>query len=96
MIPTTHLAHLCAAESPPLAIQRKGKPMPEPFTIPLDFPNSDYAVALAQLVKRLDYETVRRFADKNVTYGGHAECDVMWSALRGMEHQFAEAGFAPR
>jgi hypothetical protein len=68
----------------------------QPITIPIDFPSSDYPRALAQFVKRVDYETVRQFADKRVTYGGHAEVDVMWSALRAVDDQLAEAGFSPR
>jgi hypothetical protein len=33
---------------------------------------------------------VRRYPD------GRAELDVMWSAVKLIENQFAEAGFAPR
>jgi hypothetical protein len=54
------------------------------------------AMALAQLVKRLDFETVNRFANKSVWYHGHAEADVMWSAVRDIQRQLAEAGFNPR
>jgi len=53
-------------------------------------------MALAQFVKRVDYGTVERFAAKNVWYSGRSETDVMWSALRAVQHQLAEAGFNPR
>jgi len=67
-----------------------------PITIPLDFPSSDEVWAFAQLLKRLDYATCVRFASKNVWYSGRAEADVMWSAVRDIQRQFSEAGFAPR
>jgi hypothetical protein len=67
-----------------------------PITIPLDFPSSDEVVALAQFVKRLDYETVVRFCDRKVLYGGRPEGDVAWSAICDVQRQLAEAGFAPR
>ena len=66
------------------------------ITIPFDFPNGDYPMALAQFVKRVDYGTVERFAAKNVWYSGRTETDVIWSALRAVQHQLAEAGFNPR
>jgi hypothetical protein len=69
---------------------------PTTLTIPIDFPSSDEAVALAQFVKRVDYETVGRFAATTITYGGRTEHDTMWSAVCTLQHQLAEAGFAPR
>ena len=69
---------------------------PSTITIPIDFPSSDEAAALAQFVKRLDYETVNRFASPCITYGGRSEGDVMWSAICLLQGHLAEAGFAPR
>jgi hypothetical protein len=68
----------------------------EPITIPIDFPSSDEPVALAQLLKRIDFETVHRFASPSVTYSGRSEGDVMWSAVNICRQQLAESGFAPR
>ncbi len=68
----------------------------EPITIPIDFPSPDEAMALAQLVKRIDHGTVTRFASRSVWYSGRAEADVMWSAVCDLQRQLAEAGFAPR
>jgi len=64
--------------------------------ISLQLPSSDEAVALAQLVKRIDFETVNRFASPSITYGGRPEGDVMWSAICALQREFAEAGFDPR
>jgi hypothetical protein len=68
----------------------------KPITIPIDFPSSDEVAALAQFVKRIDYETVFRFCDKRVFYGGRPEGDVAWSALSDIRRQLSEAGFSPR
>jgi hypothetical protein len=64
-------------------------------TIPLILP-FDEAAALAQFVKRIDYDTCCRFASVCWTYGSRLEGDVMWSAIRLLQRQLAEAGFAPR
>jgi hypothetical protein len=66
------------------------------FTLTLELPSSDEAVALAQLVKRLGYEDVARFSSGRITYGGRSEADVMWAAVCALQRQLAEAGFAPR
>jgi len=64
--------------------------------IHLDFPEEE-AAALAQFVKRVDYDTVQRFAAVCWIYGNNrAEAHVMWSALCLLQRQLAEAGFAPR
>jgi hypothetical protein len=64
--------------------------------IPLRLP-ADEATALAQFVKRVDYETVNRFASPSAIYGaGRAECDVMWCSVNMLRDGLAEAGFAPR
>jgi hypothetical protein len=63
--------------------------------IVLELPN-DQAMALAQFVKRVDYDTCVRFASIITTYDGRAECDTMWSALCMLQRALAEAGFAPR
>lgn len=67
----------------------------EAITIQLHLPR-DEAAALAQFVKRVDYETVQRFAAVCWLYGNRAEGHVMWSALCLLQRQLAEAGFAPR
>jgi hypothetical protein len=63
--------------------------------IPLELPRSE-AAAFSQFLKRIDYDTVGRFATATVTYDGRAEHYVMWCALATLRHQLAEAGFAPR
>ncbi len=68
---------------------------PDATMIPLELPREE-AAAFSQFVKRIDYETVGRFAAAAVTYGGRAEHYVMWCALTTLRHQLAEAGFAPR
>jgi len=65
------------------------------ITIPFELPR-DEAAALAQFVKRIGYEDCVRFASKFVFYSGRSEADTMWSAVRMVQRQFAEAGFAPR
>jgi hypothetical protein len=65
------------------------------ITIPLELP-PDEAAALAQLVKRIDYNDCRKLADKHVRYDGRCESDVMWSAVCMLQRELAEAGFAPR
>ncbi len=67
----------------------------ETITIPLRLP-SDEATALAQFVKRIDYETVNLFASHCITYGGRTECDVIWCSVSMLREALAEAGFAPR
>src|SRR5467141_3952358 len=67
----------------------------EAITIPFELPR-DEAAALSQFVKRVDYETCVRFASKFVFYNGRAEADTMWTAVRMVQGQLAEAGFAPR
>jgi hypothetical protein len=52
--------------------------------------------ALAQLVKRLDYDTCARFASVSWTYGNRSESYVIWSAVCLVQRQLADAGFNPR
>jgi hypothetical protein len=55
------------------------------------------AEAFAELLKRTSYDDWLRRSNRNKRYGdGRAEADVMWSGLRLVENQFAEAGFLPR
>jgi hypothetical protein len=68
--------------------------MPD-IIIPLELPR-DEALAFAQFLKRINYDTCCRFAAATVTYSGRFEGDVMWSAVCMLQRQFAEAGFAPR
>ena len=50
----------------------------------------------SQFLKRIDYDTVGRFAAVMVTYDGRAEHYVIWCALTTLRSQLAEAGFNPR
>jgi hypothetical protein len=69
---------------------------PQGITIPVDLPH-DEATAFAELLKRTSYEDCLRRANRLKRYSdGREEADVMWSALRLVENQFGEAGFAPR
>jgi hypothetical protein len=69
---------------------------PEVITIPLDLPR-DEACAFAELLKRTSYEDCVRRSNRLKSYSdSREEADVMWSGLRLVETQFAEAGFAPR
>jgi hypothetical protein len=69
---------------------------PEVITIPLDLPR-DEATAFAELLKRTSYDDCLRRSNRLKRYSdGREEVDVMWSGLRLVETQFAEAGFAPR
>ncbi len=55
------------------------------------------ADAFAQLLKRTTYSDVVQRANRLRQYrDGRQELDVMWCAVRAVELQFAEAGFAPR
>ena len=66
------------------------------ITIPLDVPR-DEANAFACFLKRTTYDDCARRANRVRKYpDGRAELDVMWSAVRLIENQFAEAGFVPR
>src|SRR5258708_3144152 len=65
------------------------------ITVPLIVP-FDEAGALAQFVKRIDYDTCVRFASVFVFYSGRTEGDTMWSAVCLVQRQLAEAGFNPR
>ena len=68
---------------------------PDTTTIPLELP-PDEAAAFSQFTKRIDYDTVGRFTDMRVTYGGRSEHDTAWCALNTLQRQLAEAGFNPR
>jgi hypothetical protein len=65
------------------------------IAIPLNLP-SDEALALAQFCKRLDYDSVNRFASPCTTYGaGRTEGDTMWCSVNMLRAALADAGFAP-
>ena len=65
-------------------------------TLTLHMP-ADELIALARLVKRIDYETVNRFASPCATYGaGRTETDTMWCAVTMLRAGLADAGFKPR
>lgn len=65
----------------------------EAATIPLELP-LDEAEAFGQFVGRVDYDTCARLANDTTSYGKRGECDVMWSAVRMLLRQLAEAGLA--
>jgi hypothetical protein len=66
------------------------------ITIPLDLPR-DEADAFAHFLKRTTYDDCVRRSNRVRKYpDGRAEHDVMWAAVKLIENQFAEAGFAPR
>jgi hypothetical protein len=67
----------------------------EAATIPLELP-PDEAEAFDRFIRRIDYDTCARFARIIAKYGLRAECDVMWSAIRMLQHQLAEAGIVSR
>ena len=69
---------------------------PTIVTIPLNLPH-DEAHAFSNMLKRFHYSDAERFSSKTWKYpDNRAEADVMWSAVRTVERQFNEAGFAPR
>jgi hypothetical protein len=68
----------------------------ENITIQLRMPTYE-ADAFAQLIKRTTYSDIAQRANRLRQYPDRrSELDVMWSAIRMVELQFAEAGFAPR
>ena len=69
---------------------------PTLITIPLDLPR-DEACAFTELLKRTSYDDCLRRSNRRKQYSdGREEADVMWAALRLVENQLGEAGFAPR
>jgi len=65
-------------------------------TITLHLPRNE-ATAFAELLKRTTYEDCARHSNRIRHYpDGRQELDVMWSAVRMVENQLAEQGFAPR
>ncbi len=67
----------------------------EVITIPLCLPRNE-AVALAQFVKRIDFDTCARFAALTVTYDGPAERNVIWSGVLTLQGALASAGYTTR
>jgi hypothetical protein len=66
------------------------------ITISLDLPR-DEADAFSHLLKRTTYDDCARRSNRVRRYpDGRSELDVMWSAVKLIENQFAEAGFNPR
>jgi len=53
-------------------------------------------MALAQFVKRVDFETVARFASVSVVSEGKSEADLIWLALIKLRSALAEARLGPR
>jgi len=76
--------------------RRQANRAAQSITIPIDLPR-DEASAFAELLKRTSFDDCLRRSNRRKTYSdGREEADVMWSALRLVENQFGEAGFAPR
>ena len=69
--------------------------MPKEITVRLHMPATQ-ATALAQFVKRLDFETCATFASPCAVYNGVPECDTMWASIDTLRSALADAGFAPR
>jgi hypothetical protein len=65
------------------------------ITFQISMPEAEL-MALAQLVKRIDYDTCNRFASVCYIYGARSEADVMWAAICLFQRELARAGFAPR
>jgi hypothetical protein len=63
--------------------------------MPLPLP-PDKTAALAESTKRVDRETVSRFAGMFTIYDTGTEGDLMWLALIDLQSALAEAGFNPR
>jgi hypothetical protein len=63
--------------------------------IPLTLPSLQ-AMALAQFVKRVDFETVVRFAAVTVVCDdGKSEADLIWLALTALRRALAEVSARP-
>jgi hypothetical protein len=63
--------------------------------IPLTLPSLQ-AMALAQFVKRVDFETITRFAAVTVVCDdGKSEADLIWLALIALRGALAEASARP-
>jgi hypothetical protein len=58
--------------------------------IPLALPSLE-AKALAQFVKRLDFETVARMSAVTVVADGKSEADLIWFALTALRGALAQA-----
>jgi hypothetical protein len=63
------------------------------ITIPLALPR-DEAAALAQFVKRVDYDTCAQFSSRFDHYSGRAEGDVIWSARHMLRRRSTSALYA--
>jgi hypothetical protein len=69
---------------------------PTVITIPLNVPREE-ADAFARFLKRCTYtDCVARSNSMRKYPDGREEVDVMWAGVCMVQHQFAEAGFAPR
>jgi hypothetical protein len=65
--------------------------MPELIVVTLELPR-DEAAAFAELLKRTSYDDCLRRSNRNKRYGEvREEVDVMWSGLRMVESQLADA-----
>jgi hypothetical protein len=60
--------------------------------IPLILPDAE-AWALAQFVKRTNFDDCQRLADR---HDGGAEAEQMWAAIQKLQQALSESGFSPR
>ena len=63
--------------------------------VPLALPSLN-ALALAHFVKRVDFETVARFASITIVSDGKSEADLIWQALIRLRIALAEADAGPQ
>jgi hypothetical protein len=63
--------------------------------IPLALPSLE-AKALAQFVKRLDFETVASMSTVTVVSDGKSEADLIWFALNALRGALAQVDAKPR
>ena len=68
---------------------------PKTTEVPLALP-SLHALALAHFVKRVDFETVARFASITIVSDGKSEADLIWQALIRLRNALAEADAGPQ
>jgi hypothetical protein len=68
----------------------KTKALPLPLPIPLALPSLE-AKALAQFVKRVDFETVASLSAVTVVSEGKSEADLIWQALIALRSALAAA-----
>ncbi len=63
--------------------------------VPLILPRCQ-CLALAQFCKRIDFDTVARFAAVSVVCDGRSEADLIWLAIIELRTALASVGYRPR